>query len=141
MHSSLKSVASPQRPQRIVGRCRLFLLIFFVFVLHASATNPETDSKKRLEGRVLSNTDQAQPGAIVYLKNSVNEQGKGSVSGSDGSYRFDGLAAGAEYQLWAEYKGKRSPTRNFRFADTKEPLSYTLKVDRTIADFLVPFGK
>jgi hypothetical protein len=104
-----------------------FLLSALVFV-NASAA-PAQATQKVVQGKVVGPDNQAQPGAIVYLKNGKTDDIKSFISTADGSFRFGQLSAEIDYELWADYKGKKSPTKTISSFDSKKLLIYELRVD------------
>lgn len=93
------------------------------FIAHAQST------QKVVEGKVVGSNNEPEPGAIVYLHNGKTNDIKSFISTADGSYRFGQLSPDIDYELWAEYKGKKSATKTVSSFDSKKLLSYVLKVD------------
>jgi len=87
-------------------------------------------TQKVVQGRVVGAGDKPQSGAIVYLKNDKTNDIKSFISTNDGSYRFGQLSPDIDYEVWAEYQGKKSPIKTVSSFDSKKILSYELKVDR-----------
>lgn len=83
---------------------------------------------KNLQGKVLNGENGPISGAIVYLKNSRNNDIKSFISTSDGSYRFADLAADTDYTVWAAYHGKKSPTKDVSSFDTRKQVYMDLKI-------------
>jgi hypothetical protein len=96
-----------------------------------TATSAAQATQKVVQGRVVGAGDKPQSGAIVYLKNDKTNDIKSFISTSDGSYRFGQLSPDIDYEVWAEYQGKKSPIKTVSSFDSKKILSYELKVDRT----------
>jgi hypothetical protein len=87
-------------------------------------------AEKVVQGRVIGSGEKVQSGAIVYLKNDKTNDIKSFISTSDGTYRFGQLSPDIDYEVWAEYQGKKSPIKTISSFDSKKTLSYELKVDR-----------
>jgi Carboxypeptidase regulatory-like domain len=83
---------------------------------------------KNLQGKVFDASNAPINGAIVYLKNSRNNDVKTFLSEKDGSYRFAALSADTDYTLWAAYHGKKSATRPVSSFDTRKQVYIDLKI-------------
>ena len=84
---------------------------------------------RTLVGRVVDE----RPGAplqkaIVYLKNTKNLAIKTYISEPDGSYRFPGLAANVDYEVYAEHEGARSTIKTLSGFDSRKQANITLKI-------------
>jgi carboxypeptidase family protein len=107
----------------------IVLLLLLPFHPWTSSTLAQT-KEKVVQGRVIGSGEKPQSGAIVYLKNDKTNDIKSFISISDGSYRFGQLSPDIDYEVWAEYQGKKSPVKTVSSFDSKKILSYELKVDR-----------
>jgi hypothetical protein len=103
----------------------LLALPFLGFSNYAAAQT----GQKVVQGKVVGSSSQPQTGAIVYLKNTKSGDIKSFISTSDGSYRFGQLSPDIDYQIWAEYQGRKSPTKTISSFDSKKLVDYQLKVD------------
>jgi len=101
------------------------LLAFPGFTTGTAAQTPQ----KVVEGKVVGSSSQPQSGAIVYLKNTKTGDIKSFISTADGSYRFGQLSPDVDYEIWAEYNGRKSNTKTISSFDSKKLLDYQLKVD------------
>ena len=81
-----------------------------------------------VQGKVLGPNDEALAGAVVYIKDLKTLAIKSFISQQDGSYRFGQLSDSADYELWAELKGKKSPTRGISSFDQKKLYTINLKL-------------
>ena len=79
-------------------------------------------------GRVVTAQDAPVPKAIVYLKNAKTLAIKTYISEPDGSYRFPGLAANVDYEVYAEHEGARSPVKTLSGFDNRKQANITLKL-------------
>ena len=114
-------------------RRRLVLLCLLLFpptalLLGNVPTAQAQAAQKVVQGKVVDASDQPRSGAIVYLKNSKTSDIKGFISTADGSYRFGQLSPDIDYEVWADYQGKKSPTKTVSSFDSKKLLIYELKV-------------
>lgn len=83
---------------------------------------------KNLQGKVLDGHDAPINGAIVYLRNSRNNDVKSFISTSDGAYRFADLSADTDYTVWAAFHGKKSATRDVSSFDTRKQVYIDLRI-------------
>lgn len=83
---------------------------------------------KNLQGKVLDAHNAPISGAIVYLRNSRNNDVKSFLSTSNGSYRFANLSADTDYTVWAAYHGKKSSTKEVSSFDTRKQVYIDLQI-------------
>jgi hypothetical protein len=95
----------------------------------ASALVQGSRSEARtLVGRVVNAQEAPVQKAIVYLKNAKTLAIKTYISEPDGSYRFPGLAANVDYEVYAEHEGARSPVKTLSGFDNRKQANITLKL-------------
>jgi hypothetical protein len=93
---------------------------------------PKKDNQNQLrslDGLVVGKGDQPLSGAVVYLKNTKNLAVKSLYTGDDGVYRFNALAPNTDYEVFAEYKGKRSDTKTMSSFDSRTAVRINLHID------------
>ncbi len=100
----------------------------------AVAANAAPDQKQKtvgrlLFGKVLDAQDNPVPDAIVYLTNTRNRTVKTYIVGQDGSYRFPALSTAIDYEVYAQFKGKKSDTKSVSQFDDRSQVYIVLKVD------------
>ena len=83
---------------------------------------------RTLVGHVVDAQDAPVQKAIVYLKNAKTLAIKTYISEPDGSYRFPGLAANVDYEVYAEHEGARSPVKTLSGFDNRKQANITLKL-------------
>jgi len=83
---------------------------------------------RTLTGRVVNAQDAPVQKAIVYLKNAKTLTIKTYISEADGSYRFPGLAANVDYEVYAEHEGARSPVKTLSGFDNRKQANINLKL-------------
>jgi Carboxypeptidase regulatory-like domain len=115
------------RAKRVIHCCILLFLTGFIVVQTPGAYAQA--GQKVVEGRVVGSSNQPQSGAIVYLKNSKTNDIKSFISTANGTYRFGQLSPDIDYEIWAEYQGRKSATKTVSSFDSKKLLDYQLKVD------------
>jgi hypothetical protein len=99
-----------------------------VLAVQASQGFAQTQAQRVLDGKV-ENSAGAGMKATVYLKDGHTLSVRSYVVSDDGTYRFGQLAQNADYEVWAEADGKKSPTRNISSFDTRNEFHIMLKID------------
>jgi hypothetical protein len=84
---------------------------------------------RTLEGYIYGQGETPLPAAVVYLKNTKTLAVKSLYAGDDGSYRFNALSPNTDYEIFAEYKGKRSDTKTLSSFDSRTSARINLKID------------
>ncbi|WP_446744975.1 carboxypeptidase-like regulatory domain-containing protein [Silvibacterium acidisoli] len=93
----------------------LVLVLLLSTALFAQAKGP-----KSLEGKVWSESSTPISGAIVYLQDSKSNSIRTFISTKDGEYRFGQLSPDIDYQVWAQYKGSKSPSKTVSSFDSRK---------------------
>lgn len=96
----------------------------------ASATPDKKDKSvgRLLYGKVLDPQDNPLPDAVVYITNTRTRAVKTYIVGADGSYRFPALSAAVDYEVYAQYKGKKSDTKSVSQFDDRSQVYLDLRV-------------
>ena len=111
----------------VIVACALLMVLGAV----SSATPDKKDktSGRLLYGKVLDPQDNPLPDAIVYLTNTRNRAVKTYIVGPDGTYRFPALSTAIDYEVYAQYKGKKSDTKSVSQFDDRSQVYLDLKVN------------
>jgi hypothetical protein len=117
-----------QQQRKHLFHALIVLLLALPFLGSSNYAIAQT-GQKVVQGKVVGSSNQPQTGAIVYLKNTKTGDIKSFISTADGSYRFGQLSPDIDYELWAEYQGRKSPTKTISSFDSKKLVDYQLKVD------------
>jgi hypothetical protein len=123
-----------------MNRARVLVAIavcaFLAAVASAAQSTPTAspDKKDKTEGRllfgkVLDPQDNPLPDAVVYLTNTRTRSVKTYIVGQDGTYRFPALSTSIDYEVYAQYKGRKSDTRSVSQFDERSQVYLDLKVD------------
>ena len=104
-------------------------LLFAVCSPVLAQRNSNADSLRLVTGQVLSQIDAPIPNAVVYLKNVKTLTVKTYITDSAGNYRFPALSRNVDYQIYAEYKGKRSDTKILSSLDSRTEATLNLHVE------------
>ncbi|QNI31909.1 carboxypeptidase regulatory-like domain-containing protein [Alloacidobacterium dinghuense] len=97
-------------------------VLFIVCLLVPLAGFAQSDAARSVEGKVYGAQSVPQSSAVVYLQDSKTNNIKSFISTQDGSYRFGQLSPDVDYQLWAEYKGKKSDKKTISSFNSKKQL-------------------
>jgi hypothetical protein len=105
--------------------------ILLVFSLAASAAPDKKDKQvgRLLFGKVLDPQDNPVPDAVVYVTNTRTRAVKTYIVGNDGSYRFPALSSAIDYEVYAQFNGKKSDTKSVSQFDDRSQVYLVLKVN------------
>jgi hypothetical protein len=120
----------------LVKKYRVMSLMLLVGLFVAGANPSFAKDKDRneagrlLTGRVFDQQDTPLPNAVVYLTNPRTRAPiKTYIVGSDGSYRFPALSPNVDYEVYAQFQGKRSDTKTVSQFDNRQQVNINLRVD------------
>jgi hypothetical protein len=115
----------------VVTATSVFCLLLVVgFALSSAAFDKKDKAVGRLLlGKVLDHQDNPLPDAVVYLTNSRTRAIKTYIVGAEGTYRFPALSTAVDYEVYAQYKGKKSDTKAVSQFDDRSQVYLDLKVD------------
>lgn len=114
--------------RRTVTFCSLLLLL--LCALYSTAADKKEKAVGRLLfGKVLDNTDSPLPDAVVYVTNTRTRAVKTYIVGTDGTYRFPALSTAVDYEVYAQYKGRKSDTKAVSQFDDRSQVYLDLKID------------
>lgn len=102
----------------------------------AAASDTSSDrrvvSTRSIEGRVLTHSGEAVPGAVVLLKDSKTLQVRSYIAQADGQYHFFGLSTDVNYTLRAESQGLTSKQKTVSVFDSHKQVKLDLKLNKKI---------
>src|SRR5579864_403898 len=115
----------------VITAATLCCLFFIVACALAGATPDKKDKSvgRLLFGKVLDHQDNPLPDAVVYVTNTRTRAIKTYIVGSDGSYRFPALSSAVDYEVYAQYKGRKSDTKAVSQFDDRSQVYLDLKLD------------
>jgi len=105
--------------------------ILLVFSLAASAAPDKKDKQvgRLLFGKVLDPQDNPVTDAVVYVTNTRTRAIKTYIVGKDGSYRFPALSSAIDYEVYAQFNGKKSDTKSVSQFDDRSQVYLVLKIN------------
>ncbi len=112
----------------VASACCLLLLA----ICAPSSATPDKKDKavgRLLFGKVLDKQDNPLPDAVVYVTNTRTRAVKTYIVGADGSYRFPALSTAVDYEVYAQYKGRKSDTKAVSQFDDRSQVYLDLKLD------------
>jgi hypothetical protein len=96
----------------------------------ASACAEQRGPAQRIvSGKVVDKSDAPLKGSVVYLKDDKTLAVKSFIADDGGTFRFGQLSQSTDYELWAEFNGKKSNTRTISSFDNKNEFVMNLKID------------
>ncbi len=95
----------------------------------APAQGKNQPQVREMLGQVTNRADTPLANAIVYLKNTKTLAVKTYITAPDGKYRFPGLSQNIDYEVYAEYQGRKSDARTLSSFDSRTQAYINLKVD------------
>ena len=111
-------------------KCQLLALVSVLLAV-AAAAEPykEKDTSRLLSGKVINQQETVLPNAVVYLTNTRTHAVKTYIVSEDGIYRFPALSPNIDYEVYAQFNGKKSDTKTMSQFDTRQQVQINLKVD------------
>jgi len=107
----------------------LVLLGLGLASLPTAAKDKSGDAGRLLTGRVIDKQDAPVPKAVVYLSNTRNRAVKTFIVGPDGNYRFPALSPNVDYEVYAQFQGRKSDTKTVSQFDTRSQVNINLRID------------
>lgn len=112
--------------------CALFIALAAITdpsPAHASPDKKDKTTGRLLFGKVLDPQDNPLSDAVVYLTNTRTRAVKTYIVGQDGTYRFPALSTAIDYEVYAQYKGRKSDSKSVSQFDDRSQVYLDLKVD------------
>jgi Carboxypeptidase regulatory-like domain len=109
-----------------VGICAVMLLMA---VAVSAADKKDKNQGRLLYGKVLDQQDSPVPDSVVYLTNTRTHAVKTYIVGRDGTYRFPGLSATVDYEVYAQHNNHKSETKSVSQFDDRSQVYIDLRVD------------
>ncbi len=85
-------------------------------------------SPRSIFGHVLNRENQPLAKAVVYLKNTRTLAIRSYITEQDGAFRFSGVAANVDYEIYADWQGAHSDVKTLGAFDERKQAEFTLKI-------------
>jgi hypothetical protein len=106
------------------------LLMLLVLVVAAAGERKDSSPTTRLlTGRVMDNQEAPLPNSVVYLTNTRTRAVKTFIVGNNGEYRFPALSLNIDYEVYAQFNGKKSDTKTVSQFDNRPTVNINLRID------------
>ncbi len=89
----------------------------------------DKDQLRTLNGNVRNKNEEILPGSVVYLKNMKTLTVKSAYVDDKGEFHFHALSPNVDYEVYAEYKGQRSPTKTMSSFDSRAVINMDVRID------------
>jgi hypothetical protein len=103
--------------------------MLLLLVAVSVADKKDKNQGRLLFGKVLDQQDAPVVNAVVYITNTRTHAVKTYIVGQDGTYRFPGLSATVDYEVYAQFKNHKSDTKSVSQFDDRSQVYIDLKVD------------
>ncbi|HVP52199.1 MAG TPA: carboxypeptidase-like regulatory domain-containing protein [Terriglobales bacterium] len=108
----------------------LVAVIVLLGMMAAGSPAPKNEPQTRtLTGQVTDKADVPLSGAIVYLQDTRTQVVKTYITDDKGNYRFSSLSPNVDYQVRAEYQGRKSDTKTLSSFDSRSNVTLHLKIN------------
>ena len=107
----------------------LCLLCAGFCALPTASAQKQKQVGRLLYGKVLDAHDNPLKDAVVYVTNTRTRAIKTYIVGADGTYRFPALSTAVDYEVYAQYNGRKSDTKSVSQFDDRPQVYLDLKVD------------
>jgi len=125
--SSHRTVSKTSVIAAVTVACALLVALS---ALSAASSDKKDKTVGRLVfGKVLDPQDNPLPDAVVYVTNTRTRTVKTYIVGPDGTYRFPALSTAVDYEVYAQYKGRKSDTKSVSQFDDRSQVYLDLKVN------------
>jgi hypothetical protein len=120
-----------QKSALAVVACALLVVLGVAALATNASAAPDKKDKsagRLLFGKVLDPQDNPLPDAVVYLTNTRTRAVKTYIVNADGTYRFPALSGATDYEVYAQYKGRKSETKSLSQFDDRSQVYIDLKI-------------
>ncbi|HXW89350.1 MAG TPA: carboxypeptidase-like regulatory domain-containing protein [Terriglobales bacterium] len=126
---SLRSFSRPLA--RSTLRIALAGLLMVGMAAAASPSDPKDKPApgRTLTGKVLDKHDNPVVNSVVYLSNTRTHAVTSYIVGPDGSYQFPQLSPNVDYEVYAQYQGRKSDTKTVSQFDDRKQVNIVLRID------------
>lgn len=114
----------------LLSAALLLLSALLCAQLHGGKKSEDLSAPRHLIGIVLDTAHHAASGAVVYLKNKRTLAISTYIAGDDGAYRFNNLSPDIDYEVHAEFNGRKSAIKTLSSFDTHKQARINLKLKK-----------
>ena len=114
---------------RLIVASVLALALALSLAVPSLAKEKDTSPGRLLTGKVIDSGDSPLPNAVVYVTDSRTRAVKTYIVGPDGEYHFPALSPNIDYEVYAQFNGKKSDTKTLSQFDDRQQVSINLRVD------------
>jgi hypothetical protein len=107
----------------------LSLAVLSVGLMAIAAWAENSPNTRLLTGKVFDRGESPVANAVVYLTNTRTRAVKTYIAGQDGGYRFPALAPNVDYEVYAQFEGKKSDVKTLSQFDNRTQVRIDLKFD------------
>jgi hypothetical protein len=118
---------NPSVVRAVALSCLAVIALCAVFAL--AADKKEKTVGRLLFGKVLDSQDSPLPDAVVYVTNTRTRAVKTYIVSSDGTYRFPALSTAVDYEVYAQYQGRKSDTKSVSQFDDRSQVYLDLHIN------------
>jgi Carboxypeptidase regulatory-like domain len=124
------SLKNPDVPcRRLVRVAMAALLIAQLAAAIPSDAKDKPATGRMLTGKVLDKHDNPVVDSVVYLSNTRTHAVTSYIVGPDGSYQFPQLSPNVDYEVYAQYQGRKSDTKTVSQFDDRKQVNIVLRID------------
>jgi hypothetical protein len=105
------------------------LAVLLSFAVRTPQLHSQQQAQRVVQGKVIGSAGTGLKGATVFLKDDHTLAVKSYLATDDGSFRFGQLLQSTDFELWAEFDGKKSAVKNISSFDNRAQIDITLKID------------
>jgi Carboxypeptidase regulatory-like domain len=109
------------------------LATLLLLAMSAARISPDQKDKpatgRMLSGKVLDKHDNPIVNSVVYLSNTRTHAVTSYIVGPDGSYQFPQLSPNVDYEVYAQYQGRKSDTKTVSQFDDRKQVNIVLRID------------
>jgi len=116
--------------------CKVLFAFCCMTAFFGAVPGPAVSAQQRgnaqrvVQGKVIDAGNAPIKGAVVYLKDGRSLAVKSFFSDDEGGYRFGQLSQNTDYEIWAEYNGKKSAVKTISSFDSKNQFNINLKIEK-----------
>ena len=112
---------------------RVTMAALLLVGIAAARISPDQKDKpatgRMLTGKVLDKHDNPIVNSVVYLSNTRTHAVTSYIVGPDGSYQFPQLSPNVDYEVYAQYQGRKSDTKTVSQFDDRKQVNIILRID------------